>query len=197
MAHSFENEGMAQSEEKKIKVVIKNDIFTFITDHNVFSKSGLDFGTRTLLESIDVEQLGGKILDFGCGYGPIGIFLAHHNLNVDMIDINLRALNLAKRNAELNRVNVNIFESNIYENINKKYDYIITNPPIRVGKKILYEILFGAKEYLVAGGHIILVIHKDQGAKSLARDLEKSYQVKILQKNKGFYVIDCYNSLTI
>lgn len=197
MAHYFENEGMAQSEEKKIKVVIKDSIFTFITDHNVFSKSGLDFGTRTLLESIDVNSLNGNILDFGCGYGPIGIYLAKHGLNVDMVDINLRALNLAKRNAELNRVKVNVFESNIYENIDGKYDYIITNPPIRVGKKILYEILFKAKEHLLDGGHLILVIHKDQGAKSLVRDLEKSYQVKILQKNKGFYVIDCDNSLTI
>ena len=197
MAHYFENEGLAQSEEKKVKAVIQNKIFTFITDNNVFSKSGLDFGTRTLLESIDVTKLNGKILDFGCGYGPIGIFLATHNLDVAMIDVNIRALNLAKKNAQLNRVNVNIFESNIYENVNRKYDYIITNPPIRVGKKILYEILFGAKEYLIDGGHLILVVHKDQGAKSLAKDLEKSYQVKILQKNKGFYVSDCENSLTI
>ena len=197
MAHYFENEGLAQSEEKKVKAVIQNKIFTFITDNNVFSKSGLDFGTRTLLESIDVTKLNGKILDFGCGYGPIGIFLATHNLDVAMIDVNIRALNLAKKNAQLNRVNVNIFESNIYENVNRKYDYIITNPPIRVGKKILYEILFGAKEYLIDGGHLILVVHKDQGAKSLAKDLEKSYQVKILQKNKGFYELDCENSLTI
>ncbi len=197
MAHYFENEGMAQSNEKKIKVVINNELFTFITDHNVFSKSGLDFGTRTLLESINVKKLNGDILDFGCGYGPIGIYLGKNNLNVDMIDINLRALNLARKNAELNRVKVNIFESNIYENVTKKYNYIITNPPIRVGKKILYEILFGAKEYLTEGGHLILVVHKDQGAKSLVKDLEKRYQIQILQKNKGFYVIDCYNALTI
>ena len=197
MAHYFENEGMAQSNEKKIKVVINNELFTFITDHNVFSKSGLDFGTRTLLESINVKKLNGDILDFGCGYGPIGIYLGKNNLNVAMIDINLRALNLARKNAELNRVKVNIFESNIYENVTKKYNYIITNPPIRVGKKILYEILFGAKEYLTEGGHLILVVHKDQGAKSLVKDLEKRYQIQILQKNKGFYVIDCYNALTI
>ena len=197
MAHYFENEGMAQSNEKKIKVVINNELFTFITDHNVFSKSGLDFGTRTLLESINVKKLNGDILDFGCGYGPIGIYLGKNNLNVDMIDINLRALKIAHKNAELNRVKVNIFESNIYENVTKKYNYIITNPPIRVGKKILYEILFGAKEYLTEGGHLILVVHKDQGAKSLVKDLEKRYQIQILQKNKGFYVIDCYNALTI
>ena len=62
-----------------------------------------------------------------------------------MIDINERALNLAKENAKLNKVNVNIFKSNIYENITKKYNAIVTNPPIRVGKKILYDILLMQK----------------------------------------------------
>lgn len=193
MAHYFENDGQTESEEKKIKAVIKNQIFTFWTDHNVFSKNGLDFGTRTLLESIDMKNINGRILDFGCGYGPIGIYFAKQKFTVDMIDINERALNLAQKNAITNGVKVNIFKSYLYEKIERKYNYIITNPPIRVGKKILYEILFGAKDYLVVGGHLILVIHKDQGAKSLVKDLEENYQVKILQKNKGFYVIDCEN----
>ncbi len=196
MAHYFENEGLAKSDEKSTKAIIQDKLFTFITDHNVFSKNGLDFGTRTLLESIDVNNIKGNILDFGCGYGPIGIFLASHGLTVDMIDINIRALNLTKKNAKINKVHANIFESNIYENVVKKYDYIITNPPIRVGKKILYEILFEAQKYLVKGGHLIFVIHKDQGAKSVVKDLEKKYYVKILEKNKGFYVIDCENLLT-
>lgn len=193
MAHYFENDGQLKSNEKKIKAIINNQSFTFWTDHNVFSKNGLDFGTRTLLESIDMNSINGKILDFGCGYGPIGIYLAKHNLDVDMVDINERALNLARKNAKANDVTVNIFESNLYENITSKYNYIITNPPIRVGKKILYDILFKAKDYLENEGHLILVIHKDQGAKSLLSDLGKSYQVKILQKNKGFYIIDCEN----
>lgn len=193
MAHYFENDETVKSEQKKTKAIINNQIFTFWTDHNVFSKNGLDFGTRTLLESIDMETISGRILDFGCGYGPVGIYLAKYNLTVDMIDINERALNLSRKNAVVNGVKVNIFESNIYSNVTEKYNYIITNPPIRVGKKMLYDILFGAKEYLEFGGHLVLVIHRDQGAKSLVKDLEKSYQVKILQKNKGFYVIDCQN----
>ena len=197
MGYYFDKDTEVASKERTVKVQIAERLYTFITDNNVFSKRGLDFGTRTLLESINVKSLNGRVLDFGCGYGPIGIFLAKQGLTVDMIDVNLRALELAKKNAELNGVKVNIFESNIYETVDKKYNYIITNPPIRVGKKILYEILFGAKKYLVDNGHIIFVIHKDQGAKSVAKDLEKSYQVKILQKNKGFYVIDCENSLTI
>ena len=194
MAHYFTNDETVESREKTIKVVINNQIFSLITDNNVFSKSSLDFGTRTLLESIDINSLSGNILDFGCGYGPIGIYLAIQNKCVDMVDVNLRALSLARKNATLNNVSVNIFESDIYSNIIKKYNYIITNPPIRVGKKILYDILFGAKEHLEKNGHLILVIHKDQGGKSLARDLEQAYSVKILNKNKGFLVIDCQNS---
>ena len=103
-----------------------------------------------------------SVLDFGCGYGPIGIYIAKNtNANVDMIDINERALKLSKDNAKINKVDVNIFESDIYTNITKKYDYIITNPPIRVGKKILYKILIGAKDYLKKEGHLIFVINKD------------------------------------
>ena len=191
MSHYFMNDDSIASEEKVTKAMIQGQLFTFWTDYNVFSKNGLDFGTRTLLESIDINSLKGKVLDFGCGYGPIGIFLAKNNLEVDMIDVNLRALNLAKKNASVNGVNVSILESDIYSNVTEKYDYIITNPPIRVGKKILYEILIGAKAHLKKDGTLIFVINKDQGAKSVARDMEEFYQVDILEKNKGFYVIAC------
>ena len=140
----------------------------------VFSKKYLDFGTRTLLEVIDISNIKGDVLDFGCGYGTIGIIVKSNcECNVDMVDINNRAINLSIKNAKLNRVDVNIFESDIYSNVNKKYDFIITNPPVRVGKKILYEILFGAKDYMKEDGSLYLVINKDQGAKSLKKDLEE------------------------
>ena len=192
MSYYFDNDTKVQSKEVITKAEIGNTLFTFITDNNVFSKKGLDFGTRTLLENIN--NISGDILDFGCGYGPIGIYLKKKfNVNVDMIDINRRALNLALKNAKLNNVDVMIFESNIYEQVTKKYDYIITNPPIRVGKIILYEILIKAKEHLKENGHLIFVINKDQGAKSVMKDMEKYYNVKLVVKNKGFFVIDCQN----
>ena len=192
MSYYFDKDTKVESKEVITKAEIGNTLFTFITDNNVFSKRGLDFGTRTLLENID--NINGDVLDFGCGYGPIGIYLKKKfEVNVDMIDINKRALNLAIKNAKLNNVNVMIFESNIYENVTKKYDYIITNPPIRVGKKILYEILINAKNYLKDNGHLIFVINKDQGAKSVMKDMQKIYNVKLVVKNKGFYVIDCQN----
>lgn len=194
MSYYFDKETNVESNEITIHTKINNNLYTFKTDNNVFSKKGLDFGTRSLLENIDIKNINGDVLDFGCGYGPIGIYIASNtNSKVDMIDINERALNLARINAKINKVDVNIFESNIYSNINKKYDYIITNPPIRVGKKILYEILIRAKDHLSEKGHLIFVINKDQGAKSVMKDMSNYYDVNLLNKNKGFFVIDCQN----
>lgn len=192
MAYYFDKNTEVTSDEKVIHVSINDQMYNFYTDNNVFSKKFLDFGTRTLLESVNLDDIKGDILDFGCGYGPIGIYIKKNcDCNVDMIDINDRALNLARKNARLNNVSVNIFESNIYSNVTKKYDSIITNPPIRVGKKILYQILFDASTHLKENGSIYLVINKDQGAKSLLKDLQKVYNVIILAKNKGFYIFKC------
>ena len=189
MSHYFTND-YVKSEEKEINIIVKNTKLTLLTDNGIFSKRGLDFGTRTLLESLNLSELKGDILDFGCGYGPIGIYLKKTtNANIDMLDINKRALNLARKNAKKNEVNVNIFESDLYQNVTKKYDYIITNPPVRVGKQILYQILFEAAKYLKENGKLIFVINKNQGAKSVARDLSEKYEVEIITKNKGFYII--------
>ena len=195
MAHYFENDDSLKSEEVIKEVIIGGSSYSFITDNGVFSKKGLDFGTRTLLESLDLSKISGNVLDMGCGYGPIGIYVADNtDASVHMVDINNRSLNLAVKNANLNNVSVNIYESNAYENINEKFDYIISNPPIRVGKKILYQILFDAKKYLNKNGQLWIVIHKDQGAKSVMKDLEKEYTVTLVTKNKGFYIICCVNN---
>ena len=192
MSFYFDKNIDSKSNEKTVHVNINNLMYAFITDNNVFSKKGLDFGTRTMLECLDLKSINGDVLDFGCGYGPVGIYIkSNTNSNVDMIDINERAINLAKKNAKLNNVDVNIFESDIYSNISKKYDYIITNPPIRVGKEILYKILVGALDYLKENGSLIFVINKDQGAKSTMEYLKNYYNVNILEKNKGFYVFQC------
>ena len=192
MAFYFDKDTDVESNEVTTRAEVGGRLYTFKTDNNVFSKRGLDFGTRTLLESLDFNNINGDILDFGCGYGPIGIILKKNtDSNIDMIDINERAINLARKNAKINGVNVNIFSSDKYENVNKLYDYIISNPPIRVGKKVLYEILIGAKDHLKENGKLIFVINKEQGAKSCMKDMEKYYKVNLINKNKGFFVIQC------
>lgn len=193
MSHYFTNDNIKSNEQKK-KVIINNHEFIFTTDNGVFSKKGLDFGTRVLLETLEVNKMKGKVLDFGCGYGPIGIYLAlNQELEVHMIDINRRSLELARKNVNLNHVNVTIYESDIYSNVHCKFDYIISNPPIRVGKKILYQILFDAKKHLNKNGELWIVVNKGQGAKSLIKDLEQTYKVEVKNKVSGFYIIRAIN----
>ncbi len=167
--------------------------FIFYTDNGVFSKDGLDFGSRLLLETIPLEEVGGKVLDMGCGYGVFGIVLNKLlSCTVDMVDVNLRAIHLASINIKENHCHdISVFESNTYENIHSKYTCIITNPPIRAGKKVVYDIVMNAQDYLEKDGTLFLVIRKEQGAKSLIVDLEKQYAVEVLAKKKGFYIIKC------
>ena len=105
-----------------------------------------------------------------------------------MVDINKRAIHLCEMNIKLNKINAKIIESNIYENVNDKYDIIVTNPPIRAGKKVVLEILERAKEFLNKNGELWFVIRKDQGAKSMAKEIENTYNLEILKKSKGFYI---------
>ncbi len=191
MNHYFTNEDV-KSELRKINVNIRDKRFVFNVDNGVFSKRGLDFGSRTMIDALLDESLSGKGLDVGCGYGPIGIVLSSFfNLEIDMIDINKRAVHLCEMNIKENSIKGKAFVSDIYESINEKYDFIVTNPPIRAGKEIVYKMLFGAKEYLLPGGVLYFVVNKNQGAKSIARDMEKVANVSILNKNKGFFIIKC------
>ncbi len=196
MNHYFTKNNNIKSNEKLIEFEFKNKKYKFYTDNGVFSKDEFDIGTRVLLESLDFDTIKGDVLDFGCGYGPIGIILSKNtNTNIDMIDINDRAVALTKKNIELNKVtNINAFESDCYENIKKEYDYIITNPPIRVGKEILYKILKDAKKHLKPNGQLIFVINKHQGAKSTAKDISDIYNVEVINKSKNFFVIKAKNN---
>lgn len=188
MNHYYtDNQNLPSNEQEKI-INIKNTTLKILTDNGVFAKKGLDYGTKTLLENIKVKE-NSKILDLGCGVGPIGLYLKKtYNVDVDMTDVNNRSIELSKKNAIKNKVEVNVFYSDKYENINQKYDYIITNPPIRIGKTGLYEILEQAKDHLKEDGELWFVIHKDQGAKSTGLYLEKFYNISIVEKDKGFYI---------
>jgi len=190
LEHYFTNNENLKSEIKEINYEYQNHKFTFLSDNGVFSKDKIDFGSKCLVESfLATNKEATNILDVGCGYGFMGITISKIlNCHVDMIDINKRALHLAKKNIENNKVAASAIESNIYENVKDKYDVIITNPPIRAGKKVVLEILENAKYHLADNGELWFVIRKDQGAKSIVKLLENSYFCEEVCKNKGFYI---------
>lgn len=190
MAHYFTNENNLKSEIRTIRYTNGAFSLVFNSDNGVFSKDHLDFGSKLLIETmiknIDKNK---SILDVGCGYGFIGISLAKIlNSKVVMVDINKRAVHLTNMNIKENKVNAQAFESNIYENVKEKFDVIVSNPPIRAGKNIVLEILERAHEFLNINGELWFVIRKDQGAKSIAKELEKIYKIEIMEKSKGFYI---------
>lgn len=193
MGQYFTNDNSIPSKLVKTRAVVLNNSFIFYTDNGVFSKDGLDFGSRLLLENIPLTEIGESLLDVGCGYGVFGIILNKIlGVKVTMCDVNRRALHLAEKNIKENKCSdCSVIESSCYQNINSKYSTIITNPPIRAGKKVVYEILEGAKDYLLPDGRLFFVVRKEQGAKSIISDMQKIYNVEVLERKKGFFIIKC------
>lgn len=193
MGQYYSNEDLTSNLQLH-EFTFENKIYKFYTDNGVFSKSSLDFGTSLLLESLVNLNLSGKALDLGCGYGAIAIILGtlKPNLTFEGVDLNKRAVHLAKMNQQLNKLpNLKFYESDVYSDVKGKFNYIITNPPIRAGKKTVYKFLFEAQEHLEKNGTLYLVLRKQQGAKTIIRDLEKEYKIEILNKTKGFFIISC------
>ena len=159
----------------ELKVTLLGQSFTFLTDSGVFSKKMVDYGSQVLLNTLDFEK-GKTLLDLGCGYGPLGISLAKvQGVKPTMVDINNRAIDLAKQNGQKNGVEADIFQSNIYEKVNGTFDYIISNPPIRAGKQVVHTIISESINYLKVGGNLTIVIQKKQGAPSAKAKMEEVF----------------------
>ena len=164
---------------------------TFMTDAGVFSRGELDQGTRLLLDAL--PPLSGEALDLGCGWGAIGVSLALANpgLRVTMADVNLRALDLARQNAERNGAACEAVESDGFSGLtDRRFDAVVTNPPIRAGKQVIYRMFAEARSHLNPGGALYLVIRKQQGAESCIRYLESiGFCVEKLDRSAGFWVL--------
>ncbi|MCP1121942.1 class I SAM-dependent methyltransferase [Bacillus sp. 3103sda1] len=191
--HYFSNDPSSKSDRKQWEYTLRGSRFVFLSDRGVFSKNEVDFGSRLLIEAFQMPDAQGDVLDVGCGYGPIGLSLAKEFQErvVHMVDVNERALGLAKENAANNRIeNIQIYQSSVYENVKGQYAAILSNPPIRAGKQVVHEILEKAVEYLVPGGELWIVIQKKQGAPSAMKKLEKVFDfVEVAEKKKGYYII--------
>jgi 16S rRNA (guanine1207-N2)-methyltransferase len=132
------------------------------------------------------------LLDLGCGYGPIGITLAklRPQLTVTMSDVKEAAIALTEINVKLNRlVSVHIHQSDGFENIDETFDVIVLNPPIRAGKKVMYQLYEQSYHHLKENGSFYMVIRKDLGALSSEKELRKQFKtVERLARQSGYHV---------
>lgn len=202
MSHYYDNNPSVASNEGKIVFTIFDKEITLVTDNGVFSKKRVDEGSFGFLRAILPLSLGENILDLGCGYGTIGLTIAtfKKEARVDLADINTRARSLCRRNAQNLGVidRVNVIESDIYQNISKKYDSIVLNPPIRAGKKVTYKMYEEAIEHLVDKGSLYVVIRKAQGAMSASEHIKEVFgNVILLDRYKGYYIYQAIKGQSI
>lgn len=196
--HYYSQNPSVEHDERRIKTTFFQKNFTFKTDAGVFSKRAVDFGTTLLIESISLKN-GSKVLDLGCGYGPIGITIASklQNGEVLLVDINERAVELAKENIQLNRnlisdqVKIEAIQSEGFSRINHEgFHYIFLNPPIRAGKTLIYQLFEESHKHLEDQGELWIVIQKKQGATSAMKKLNSLFSVvEEVDKKKGYSII--------
>lgn len=192
--HYYSEKPQSTHALKTVTCKLRNHDLTFTTDAGVFSRGRIDFGSRLLIETFSSGDVQGDFLDLGCGYGVVGITLAKEfaNRHIVLVDINERAITLSKQNKTQNNVqNVEPLQSDGFSNLtNRKFAAIITNPPIRAGKKLIYSLFADSKEHLHPNGTLWVVIQKKQGAPSAIKYLETIYShVEVKARKKGYFVL--------
>lgn len=197
--HYYAQDPKVKSATSEWEATLRGTSLKFKTDAGVFSKGGIDFGSRLLVESFQMPSLPGDILDMGCGYGPIGLTIARlfPDRQVHLIDVNERALLLSKQNADRNEIfNVEIYASSAVSEVKaEEFAVVLTNPPIRAGKETVFSFYDGAFSKLKSGGELWVVIQKKQGAPSTIKRLEKLFSsVEVIEKKKGYTILRAQKS---
>lgn len=196
MQHYFIEKEHKESDYFTFDEIINGKKYSFLSCDNIFSKKSVDKGTLALIKAIDKHlKLVGVGLDFGSGYGVLAIYLMkNYDLNVDMLDVNKTAIYLSKQNIIKNKIknDIEFFESNVFSNNEKIYDFMVSNPPIKAGKTILFEFLKESYNHLKISGTLTIVIRKDAGMESAKKCLLQIYgNCQILLREKGYYVLHC------
>ncbi|HHT90519.1 MAG: methyltransferase [Bacillota bacterium] len=199
--HYFTSKPSAASKPVEFQAELRGRTYVFQTDTGVFSKGELDMGSRILIETMSLRR-GDRVLDLGCGYGPLGLVAA--DLvgplgKVYMVDVNERAGELARENMAKNGItNAQIFVGNGIQALppGLRFDAVLSNPPIRAGKAVFYPLLSEAYHILKPGGCLWVVIRTKQGAKSLQAYLEElAGSCQTMAKKAGFRVLKCCKQL--
>lgn len=183
ISHYYTANPNTPSKKNEINCRFNGIDLKFTTDSGVFSKGGADFGSSLLIQTFIDEKkgeniCGNDVLDLGCGYGIIGISIKRvfSHISLTMSDINERAVELARINAKNNNVEfANILVSDGFSNIDKNFDVVLLNPPVRAGKKTIFSLYKQAHEHLNINGKIFVVLQKKQGAPSTFAELERLF----------------------
>ena len=188
--HYYTENPASAHDERRIVLSILGHELTFTTDAGVFSRDGLDRGTELLLEAL--PELTGRVLDLGCGWGAVGVALGkkYPALGIVMTDINSRAVELARRNLAANGVKAEVVQGDGFQSVAGDFDAIVTNPPIRAGKAVVYGLFDAARDHLNPGGALYAVIRKQQGAPSALKYLKGIYAfADTVGRGSGFHVL--------
>lgn len=194
MGQYFDEQPQASSNIRTIELLLPDVSFELKTDRGVFSAERVDVGSKyLLLEGPSAVSGDQNLLDIGCGYGPITCALAARNpqSTVWAVDVNRRARDLCQQNADLNELhNVNVVAPQDLP-AETSFDRIWSNPPIRIGKSALHELLLRWLSQLAAQGSAHLVVQKHLGADSLHRWLQsQGYSVSRRGSRKAFRLLD-------
>lgn len=192
--HYFSERPTVPSRPRTIRARLRDRDWEFVTDRGVFGRTAVDSGTRLLIETMRVGRTD-RVLDVGCGYGPVGLVaatLASEGKAV-LVDVNERAVGLAAQNAALNKVtNVEIFQGDAAAPIaGRTFDLAVTNPPIRAGRAALLRLVRQVWAVLRPGGRFVFVVRTAQGAKTLARQVGGLFgTVTELERHRGYRVYE-------
>jgi 16S rRNA (guanine1207-N2)-methyltransferase len=192
--HYYSNKPTVAHDIHEFDFQLRGRNFHFFSDAGVFSKHRVDFGSVLLIEEMQMEEAA-EVLDMGCGYGPVGIVAATlaSQGHVTMADVNERACELARRNIDRNHIeNATVIVSDLFANLpeTQKFDCILSNPPIRAGKKVVHQLFEDAWIRLKENGTLWVVIQKKQGGPSAQEKLATLFStVEKVTQDKGYWIL--------
>jgi len=188
--HYFSERPTARGERRTITANLRGREITLLTEPGVFSRERVDRGTRLLIKHLHIEPTD-RILDLGCGYGAVGIVAAllAPRAEVTLVDINARAVALARDNLRANSIsNAHVLHGDGFAPLaGRAFDLIALNPPIRAGLSVVHALIEGARDHLAPAGRFYLVGRTQQGVVRLAEKMREVFGgVEEVAKGGGY-----------